>query len=407
MKQTLFIFLFLIFVAGIYASSTPSSESEESLLSLAENRDFEMDTSEIYVTSFGEDLKREMRRRGIPGGAIVVVKDNKVLYQAGFGVKVKGTNDSVDINTAFRLGSVSKGFASILAGTFVDDGLLNWNDYLVSHLPNFELNDSAQTQRIQIQHLLSHTTGLPRHAYTNLVEDGLTIDRIIPRFKNVELISAEGEQIAYQNAVYSVIEKVVESHSDTTFNGLLSERFFTELGMEESSSTYKEFVDNKNKAMPHLFHSRRKGLMPSSITKKYYNAISAGGINASISDMGNWLLMLTGNNPEIISEDVLESIFEPRATINNKRYSRYWGGVNSSDYALGWRVLNNGEQRVIYHGGYVNGYRSEIAFDRENKIGICILFNSSSGYALQIIPKFFNEFPLESDSLLPALNLDK
>lgn len=392
MKPTFLFLLFIVLFGGIYLSKNEPKPSEDSSSIEPKPETFLSDSAESYLATFEQNLMYQMKLRGIPGGALVIVKDSSIIYQKGFGVKVKGTTDSVNINTAFRLGSVSKGFASVLAGTFVDDDLITWEDLLVSHLPNLAFNDSAQTQRLQVQHILSHTTGLPRHAYTNLVEDGLSLNRIIPKFEDVDLISEEGEQVAYQNAAYAIIEKVLEANADTTFEGLLESKLFNPLSMEESSASYKKYIDSKNKAMPHLFHSRRKGLMPSSITKKYYNAISAGGINASISDMGKWLLMLVGNNPKVISEEVLESIFEPRATINNKRFSRYWEGVNSSDYALGWRVLNNDGQRVIYHGGYVNGFRSEIAFDRENKLGICILFNSSSSYALQVIPKFFNEF---------------
>jgi len=350
------------------------------------------DSTLAYLKEFELKLSNGMKQRGIPGGAVVIVKGSNVIYQKGLGVKVNGTTDSVDVNTVFRLGSVSKGFASILAGVLVEDKLLNWNDPVVSHLPEFELSNPDQTKRIQINHILSHTTGLPRHAYTNLVEDGLSLNRIIPRLKNVQLISEEGIQLAYQNAAYAVIEKVIESHADTTFGNVLKSQLFEPLGMMNASTSHSDLMEIKNKAMPHLYHSRRKGMLPTSISKKYYNAISAGGINASIDDMGNWLLMLTGNNPDVISEETLNQIFEPQITLNNRRFSRHWDGVNKSYYGLGWRILNNGNQKIIYHGGYVNGFRSEIAFDKENKIGICILFNSPSSYALELIPDFFNSF---------------
>lgn len=128
------------------------------------------------------------------------------------------------------------------------------------------------------------------------------------------------------------------------------------------------------------------------IKNNYFNAVSAGGINASVSDMGEWLLLLTGNRPDLIKDDTLDQIFEPVSTIPNRRFSRHWPGVNETYYGMGWRTLNNGDQTIVYHGGYVNGYRSEIAFDRENQIGISILFHSNTSYAVQVIPEFFNDF---------------
>ncbi len=391
MHKSLYPIFFIIFAATIWFTQS-EVEPVEIPLKIIEKAQIIDDSTKAFLNEFELKVEEGMKQRGIPGGAIVITRGTDIIFQKGFGVKVKSTTDSVDIHTVFRLGSVSKGFASILAGTMVEDELMHWNDPVVSYVPEFELNDSDQTQRVQINHLLSHTSGLPRHAYTNLVEDGLSLNRIIPRFSNVELISEEGVQLAYQNAAYAIIEKVIESKADTTFGGELKNKLFDPLLMSNASTTHKELVENKNKAMPHLYHSRRKGLLPTPISKKYYNAISAGGINASISDMGNWLLMLTGNNPEIISNETLDQIFEPIASINNRRFSRYWDEVNESFYGLGWRILDNYGQKIVYHGGYVNGYRSEIAFDKENKIGICILFNSPSSYALQVIPDFFNEF---------------
>ncbi|MFN1836036.1 serine hydrolase domain-containing protein [Balneola sp. MJW-20] len=345
-----------------------------------------------YLEKFEQNFLEGLKEKKIPGGAVVLVKDGQVIYQKGFGVKEAGTSDPVDERTVFRLGSVSKGFASVLTGILVENGVLEWDEPVSSYLEEFKLNDPAQTERVQIKHLLSHTTGLPRHAYTNLVEDGLSLDRIIPRLKEVPLISKEGEQIAYQNAAYSAIEKVIETRTADDFKTLLRNALFGPLDMEHASASYDSIRTTVNKALPHVYYSRSRGRVPISISKKYYNAVSSGGINASASDMGKWLLLLTGNTPDFISPETLEQIYKPIATINNRRYSRYWPGVNRSHYAMGWRVLDNHGQKIVYHGGYVNGYRSEIAFAPEEGIGICVLINSNSGFPLEVIPGFFENF---------------
>jgi len=116
--------------------------------------------------------------------------------------------------------------------------------------------------------------------------------------------------------------------------------------------------------------------------------------------MGKWLLLLTGYYPEIISEETLKEMYDPLATINNRRFSRHWDGVNESHYGIGWRVLDNDGQKIVYHGGYVNGYRSEIAFAPEDKVGICILINTGSSYPLAVIPDFFNHFKSDSSEVV-------
>ncbi|MEP1306005.1 MAG: serine hydrolase domain-containing protein [Balneola sp.] len=395
MTRIFSVLLFLAVISGVYLACT-DIKSEPKVIE-SEPEEWVMDDSlSIFLDSFEQSFQEGIAINRIPGGAVVIIKDGRVVFQKGFGVKEKGETEKVDENTIFRLGSVSKGFASVLAGVLVDDRQLNWDKPVSDYLESFKLNDPDQTDRVSVKHILSHTSGLPRHAYTNLVEDGLSLDRIIPRLQTVPLISKEGEQLAYQNAAYSVIEKVLEAQTDTDFDSLLQEKLFEPLEMTNSSSSFDSINISDNKAMPHLYHSRARGRVPVTITKKYYNAISSGGINASAADMGKWLLLLTGNNAEIISEESLDQIYEPLASINNKRFSRYWDGVNKSHYGMGWRILNNDGQKIVYHGGYVNGYRSEIAFAPDDNLGICILINASSSYPLEVIPDLFNYFRSDS-----------
>ncbi len=397
------LFLLLVAVVGSYLAFTniePEPESDPHIAN-PEPEELVMDDSLArYLEEFEQDFEEGLNSEGIPGAAVAIVKDGRVVFQKGFGVKEKGKPDRVDEHTVFRLASVSKGFASILTGVFVEEGLVSWDIPVSRYLEAFRLNDPDQTNRVQIRHLLSHTSGLPRHAYTNLVEDGLYLDRIIPQFEHVPLIAKEGVQLAYQNAAYSVIEKVLEVQTNTHFNTLLDEKLLEPLAMHNSSTSYDSIMNSGNKASPHVYYSRTRGHVPIPMSRKYYNAVSSGGINASASDMGKWLLLLTGNYPDIISDETLAQIYDPFATMNNRRFSRYWVGVNQSHYGMGWRVLDNHGQKIVYHGGYVNGYRSEIAFDPENGIGICILINANSSYPLAVIPDFFNHFRSDSSEVI-------
>lgn len=394
MIRILSLFLLLIAVLGLYLSfAAIQPEPEPEITRPEEPEEWVMDESLAgYLEEFEKVFEDGLNSRGIPGAAVAIVKDGRVVFQKGFGVKKKGEPDKVDERTVFRLGSVSKGFASVLAGLYVEEGLISWDHPVSQYLEAFKLNDSDQTSRVQIRHLLSHTSGLPRHAYTNLVEDGLYLNRIIPRLEQVPLIAKEGEQFAYQNALYSVIEKVLEGQTNTRFNTLLEQRLFKPLAMHHSSASYDGIMNSGNKTSPHLYHSRTRGHVPIPLSRKYYNAISAGGINASVSDMGKWLLLLTGHYPDIISDETLSQLYNPFATLNNRRFSRHWDGVNKSHYGMGWRVLDNHGQKIVYHGGYVNGYRSEIAFSPDDGTGICILINSNSSYPLTVIPDLFNRF---------------
>jgi len=185
----------------------------------------------------------------------------------------------------------------------------------------------------------------------------------------------------------------------------LNKYIFKPLHMHNASTSYEALIQAAKLAKPHFFSSAEEKYVTIKNSDKFYNAISAGGINASISDMAQWLELLLGNRPDIISDSSLSTIFNPLVKVNTRRYSRRWG-ARRSDYAMGWRVVNFQGRNIVFHGGYVNAYRSEIAIDRKNKLGICVLFNAPNHYASRIIPQFFTTFyKPDSHSLTPLENL--
>ncbi len=401
MRSVYFSILIAVFILGILTLN-PGYSKPEKTVKISEPA---IDSLTLFLTEFEEKLLEGARQKNLPGGAFVITYKDEILVAKGFGTRKIEEPLPINEHTVFRLGSVSKGFASVLTGMLTDDNLISFDDTVEHILPEFQLSDPDQTQRVKIQHLLSHTTGLPRHSYTNLVEDGLSLERIVTRFENVPLIGPEGEHQAYTNAAYAMIELALEKQTDSSFAALLDKYIFQPLKMTNSSSNYSALTENYNVALPHLYNTRLRKRTSVPIRDNYFNAVSAGGINASAHDMGKWLLLLTGNYPELIKGETLDQIFEPISTIPNKRFSRYWPDVNESHYGMGWRTLMNEDQKIIYHGGYVNGYRSEIAFDKDNQIGICILLNSNSGYALEVIPGFFNRFN-SIDQLFETTDLD-
>lgn len=340
--------------------------------------------------TFETTVGNELKNCGCPGAAIVVLKDTAVIFMRGYGVKAAGGDDSVDIHTAFRLGSVSKGFASVVSATLVKEGLFSWDDKLVTYLPEFELSSKEQTGRVTIRNILSHTSGLVRHSFTNLVERGWSIDSIETQMKTAPLAGKEGEVFAYQNAAYSLIEKVIKTTAGKEYGELLTEKIFHKCGMADASCSYEAITGNPDKALPHSSVSINK-YKEIPITKKYYNSISSGGVNASISDMSIWLKVLMGNYPKVIKKESLDQIFEPVVNTSNEvRVFNRWKSTEETWYAMGWRVIDYDNRRYIYHGGYVNGFRSEIAFDRENKIAICALFNAPCNFSNNIVRDFFD-----------------
>ncbi len=344
------------------------------------------------VSSIESYFNKALDRGQIVGASVAIVKCDSIIYVGGFGNRNARVKDTVNAATVFRIGSVSKGFAGILAGIHVEEGLINWQDKVVDHIPNFKLASTTKTRKVTLSHILSHTTGLPYHSFTNLIEDGLPLTTIAGRFNEVVPLQKVGTVYNYQNAVFALSGKIIEQATGKPLREVIKNRIFDPLQMTTASASYEALQQSDNVALPH--QRIRRGWRPVAINKKYYNAIAAGGINASAIDMGKWMKFLLGNNPDVLMPGIMDQVFSPIIQVGGRRnYYQRWPGYSKSFYGLGWRVhtftdSETGEpSTVVHHGGGVNNYRSEIAIYPNEDLGICVLFNSPNKMAKDCIPK--------------------
>jgi beta-lactamase class C len=353
---------------------------------------------ELFIQDYVQFFESEMERTQLPGAALAIVWDSTVVFSKGFGVKSVGSRDSVDEHTVFRLGSLSKGFAGILTAMLAEEGTLAFDDPVVRYVPEFTLRSGEQTQRVRIRHLLSHSAGLPYHTFTNLIEAGYDIPGIIARLKEVKLNGKEGEVFSYQNAAFSVIEEVIKASTGRRYPELLQERIFRPVGMYDASASYEAILVSPNKAYPHEGYDSTWTRVE--FTPKFYNAVAAGGVNASISDMGKWLVLLLGGRPELAGPAVLDTVFSPQLKTNSdRRFFKEWLVEKEVYYGYGWRILNTPEDTIVYHGGYVNSFKGEIALHRRDRIGVCVLMNGAGSMAGTVIPGFFERYRVYADSI--------
>ncbi len=367
------------------ACSTTGPEAEPSLPMENEPDPALVALANRFETYFEPVFDRE----GPPGAAVVLVADGQVILRKGYGVESALSCRPVGAHTVFRVGSLSKGFAGVLTAILVGQGRLGWEDPVRSHYPEFMLSDSAQATRIQVRHLLSHATGLPYHAFDLLVEQGLDLGTIVrEHLPFTPLYFREGTQHRYQNAVFSIIEPVLENATGQSYTALLRQ-FILEPGrLQDASCTKAGLLASKDSALPHV--PVGTGYLPQSISDKYYSLVSSGGMNLSISDMGAWLLLLLGERQALIDEAALRQVFRPVVSTGAERpILPGWIPRDQAYYGLGWRVLVHGSDTIAYHGGFVNNYHAEIALDRHRKLGIGVLFNGNTPLKGEIIRKFF------------------
>ncbi len=399
--STILLGLFVFSTGVIIQATTPESPQNKGLNYAAEittpstteraaKMEYEAKKQKLE-RALNQYFKKAIASGKIVGAGVSIVKEDSVLFKNGFGRKNFYKKDKVNGETVFRLGSLSKGFTGVLAAKVKVEGSLDWDDKVSNYVPEFQLGNQENTDKVTLGTILSHTSGTPYHSYTNLVEAGMSLSEIAKRFKEVQPISAPGEMYSYQNAMFALSSEVMLGATGKDINYSLEKELFNPLEMCSTNMTYEDLAKLNNVALP---HSRRgKGFRPLKLRNSYYNAVAAGGINSSASDMAKWMRFLLGYKPEVMESSSIEEVFQPIIEIKgHQKYYHRWPGHIASYYGYGWRIhtykdeADSKVKTIWHHGGSVNNFRNEIALFPEDKLGICVLFNSNNRVSRTVVP---------------------
>ena len=352
---------------------------------------------EGIIAEYDSILNAGIKEAGTVGAAIVITYKNEIALLKCFGVRKKGGKDPIDEHTVFRLASVSKTVTGTLASILADEGVVNLDDKVVDCLPGLKLKNNESTQQLTVGNLLSHTSGLIPHAYDGMVEDGVPISKIIDRLVEVDIAAMPGKLYGYQNVMFSLYDTIVAVKTSKPFGQVMKEKVFEPFGMNDASTCFEDFKNNPDKAIPHYGSNGRYRTIR--LNDRYYSTAPAAGVNASISDMSQYLLTLLDKDSKVLNNHERELLFTPQVKSPLKRaYFRRWDKVSSKQYAIGWRIVGYKGRTVAYHGGYVQGYRAEIAVCEDEQLGIAFLTNSPNGIESKTIPTFLNLFFKLKDS---------
>ena len=379
----IFIILIVFFVSGQQnlKSHTEIKTDFDSIASVSTPEPLDI---ERIVNEYDSLVTAEIKTSRTVGAAVAIVYNNRVALLKCFGVKKARTKDSIDENTIFRLASVSKPISGVLAGILAEEKIIGLDDKVTDYIPELRLKNQTITNELTIKNLLSHTTGLVPHAYDDLVEQKVPLDQIMNRLYQANTSAAPGKLYTYQNVMFSLLDPIVENKTGKNYGEVLKEKLFVPFGMNDASTGFESFEEDDDKALPH------SGVTPIKMNDRYYSTIPAAGINASISDMKNFLLTML-NDTSAVSPHVEDVIFTPQInTVLSRGYFSQWDRVSSKSYGIGWRIVDYKGRKVAYHGGYLKGYRAEIALCKDEQVGIVYLSNSPSAIAAKSVPEFMN-----------------
>ena len=333
-------------------------------------------------------LQSQTLEHAIPGGTFAIVTREGVTHLQTFGVKSVDTHASITQDSIFRLASVSKTFAGTAAAILVDQHLQDWNSPLSDLIPGLTIGTDSSSRTITLKQVVSHSTGLMPHSYSNLLDAGVNYDKIRGQFDQIPTVCAPGKCYGYQNVVFSLVADVVEVRTGASYEKYIEEQLFKPLGMTTASIGLEPYELSVDATVP---HSKVRGdWRPTTTNAAYYSVAPASGVNASINDMTLWVRANLGAFPDVLSPEQLANLHEPIIATPHGNYFNRWSGLEKAYYATGWRVFDYRGLRAIHHGGGVRGYRSEVVFVPERNIGMVLMLNAESNLANDVVPAFLD-----------------
>lgn len=338
------------------------------------------------VRQFESMAQQLVANQRVPGLAMAVVHGGRILSARGYGITDTSHATPVDSHTVFRLASLSKSFAGTMTGLLVNEGSLRWDSKLVDYMPSFRLSDPLASQQLTVADLLSHRVGLTHNAFDRDLEQYVDYRTLTQKLAYAPLQCAPGTCYGYQNVAFSLVGDMVFAATGDFYAQEVQRRIFKPLGMNDASLGLEGIQASPSWARPHV---RGRGgwvsLMPKTT---YYQVLPAAGVNASASDMAQYLLAHTGHRPDVLPAPLLATLHQPVVDTPSEIRGSSWRRtrLTSAGYALGWRTYDYAGHRVVFHGGAVQGYRGLIAVVPELDFGVAMLWNSESSLPSGMLP---------------------
>lgn len=333
-----------------------------------------------------DDLAAQaMEEWKVPGLALGIVKDGKVIYAKGYGFRDVEHKLPVNTDTLFPIGSISKSFTSLAFAMLNDEGKLDWDKPVRTYLPEFQLYDPLASDRATPRDLFSHRTGLPRHDLVWYSSDFSRAD-MVGRLKYLQPSKDFRSAYQYNNLTIMTMGYLEGKLTGLGWEGTIRERIFTPLGMTHSDLSVEDIEKTDNHALPYE-------LKKEVVTQVPFHNIDAigpaGSINSSITDMSHYLTFQLGDGKyegkQLVSESNLHLMHSPQATMPDLPPAFSFPELGHFSYGLTWVVTAYRGHNLVWHNGGIDGFYALLSLLPDDHMGIVILTNMPGQPAPEIL----------------------
>lgn len=305
-----------------------------------------------------------------PGIAILVARDNDILYRKGFGYADIQGNVRVTPETKFRIGSVTKQFTAAAILKLQEQNLLSVNDKLSKYIPGFPQGDS-----VTIHQLLTHTSGI--HSYTNKgefisrVTKPILPDSLIAWFQNDPYDFKPGEQLQYNNSGYFLLGYIIGKVSGKPYGDYLKETFFEPLEMK-NTGLHQTGISLTQEAKG--YSRGTNGYEPATNWDMSW-AGAAGALYSTLDDLLKWNLAL--HSGKVLTQKSFDAALTPVTLSTGKAPSMRYG------YGLGLNSYRKVD--IVGHSGGLHGFITQLSYYPKEKLTV-VMFSNTSDPAVNFDP---------------------
>src|SRR5437763_2470771 len=316
----------------------------------------------------------QIQENALPGLAIAVVFQDKVVYAKGFGVRDATTKLPVDADTVFQLASLSKPIGSTVVADLVGEGKITWESKLSVLDPTFAMFDPWVTREITIRDMYAHRSGLPAHAGDLLEDLDFTRAEILHRLRYQHPGSSFRSHYAYTNFGMTEAGIAAAKAYGLEWEEAAKQKLYNPLGMTSTSSRYADFMARRNKALGHV-------LVDGKWVQKFKRDPDAqsptGGVSSSVNDLAKWLRLQLGDGKfdgkQVVDKGALAATHHPHMLTGFNPFTQL-----PTFYGLGWNVSYDpeGRLRLNHSGAFGLGAATYVGLVPGEQLGIVVLTNA-------------------------------
>jgi CubicO group peptidase (beta-lactamase class C family) len=332
---------------------------------------------------------RAMKAFRVPGMAVGIIKDGKLVYAKGFGVRELGQPAKVDADTLFQIGSNTKAFTVAALALLVDEGKIHWDDKVIDYLPQFRMQDPYVTREFTIRDLLTHRSGLGMGAGDLMFfpATDLSRDEVIHGLRYLTPVSGFRSKFDYDNLLYMVAGQIIPAVTGKSWEDFVTQRILDPLQMRPCAASYDRIADRSDVAAPHVVIEGELKAVP----VLNMDAIGpAGTINCSINGMAKWLetQLAAGKTPtgqQLFTAERGEEMWTMNTIMPVNPLFATMYRTHFDGYALGWGVQDVLGYKKVAHTGGVLGSVTWVAMIPELQLGVLVFTNQESGIAMEVV----------------------